>query len=322
MAALLRALFPIYSLMGLSSRSRVALGYPNVNGAAFAMHAFALRELGIEFFHLCEPNMSTAHAELSVRRPTALFGPASLVLRIAAIEDAREKRELDSLEALLCSGMPLSDSGRNFIQQTLHAETFRCAGATEISLLASECHQHNGMHFLNELAYPEFLEAGFSSKHCELIVSSLRNPAFHLFRYRLGDVVVVSQEPCECGAATPRIRIVGRIDDTATTSSGVTIWAPNIQSLVDEIPGLTGGFQLLLHDQRNRLECVAEVWETDEKARVSAAEKLRHSIRTQVLGCGTQLRTAKKDPCLEVRVVRPGNLAHGRVKYRRVILVP
>lgn len=144
MAALAVHLRKIYRMLGLDATSLVALGYGNANGAAFAMHAFALRQAGVDFLHLSESDRHEAHARLAKEGATAVFAPAGYVLGLCEVERRAARRELNRLRTVLCSGMPLSDSGRGFVEETLRAEAFRCAGATEISLLACGNASTNG----------------------------------------------------------------------------------------------------------------------------------------------------------------------------------
>lgn len=65
---------------------------------------------------------------------------------------------------------------------------------------------------LFEVINPETEEILPYGQYGEIVFSTLNREAMPLFRYRMGDIACIYNEPCKCGAVLPRIsRIKGRL---------------------------------------------------------------------------------------------------------------
>ena len=101
------------------------------------------------------------------------------------------------------------------IYQVVAQEAFGCKivseyGAAESGLIAFECPNGN-MHTNVEDVIVEVDDEG------EIIVTNLASYSFPVIRYKLGDTITLSDEPCSCGRAHPVIKeVVGR--------KGVTVY--------------------------------------------------------------------------------------------------
>ncbi|MEM9490906.1 MAG: hypothetical protein AAGC55_17290 [Myxococcota bacterium] len=313
-----------YQRTGLGTDSRVALGY-GVDGAAYQMHAAGLRRAGIRFYAIDPADPEATHHALATGGATALFARASLALQLAALADRRPANELAGLTLVLSSGMPLSDPGRDWIDRTLGVTTLRCAGATEVSLLALECQERSGMHLVSELLDAELLpfplepspHAVVQTRVSELVVTTLRNAACPLRRYRLGDLVTVAGEPCPCGSTAPRLEIVGRVADAVALPGGQQLYAASIQTAVDRVSGLTGGFQCTVDPFKQPLAFRLEVeaWSTGEDVPRRVIDQVA-PVLSRALGS----RFASRKPRLTVVLCPPGYLGWGGVKYRRILV--
>ena len=86
-------------------------------------------------------------------------------------------------------------------------------GAAESGLIAFECPEGN-MHINVESVIVEVDEEN------EIMVTNLASYSFPVIRYKLGDTVTLSEEPCSCGRAHPVIKeVVGR--------KGATVYGGN-----------------------------------------------------------------------------------------------
>ena len=317
MECVTKILSDFYRTVGLNSRSRVALAYRE-SGAAYAMHACALTHSEIQFFALETQDPQLAYDRLVRSRATALFAPAGAILRICDVQRSKTSEKPPMPRIVLSSGMPLSESGRRFIEESLNADVLRCAGATEVSLLALECAHKAGMHLLDNLYYPELLSGtNLGPNTAELVVTTLRNPACHLIRYRLGDVVELQRADCGCGSRTPLIRILGRAEDALSLTDGAPVPAASIQALIDELEGLTGGFRCcVFDDQRDqKVEMYVESWESEPVV----LQELRTTLAESAQSVFARASGAVTGPLVGVKFVRPGQLSVDSVKYRRMV---
>ncbi len=121
--------------------------------------------------------------------------------------------------------MTLHDWQRSVIEEAFGQPVTNRYGCEEVSLIACECEEHNGLHLNADGVYCEVipddrLNAGPNAGR--LLVTDLTNRAMPLIRYQVGDVVVPSDRTCACGRGLPLIeQVVGREADYVLTPDGV-----------------------------------------------------------------------------------------------------
>jgi phenylacetate-CoA ligase len=128
-------------------------------------------------------------------------------------------------------------------------------------------------------------------------------------RASVGDVYEVFTSACTCGLTSPRVRVIGRIDDLLIIK-GVKLYPAAVQNLVHEFaPRLTGNFRILLDGPPPRVEpplrLVVEVAEGAEGVTEELARKMHDRFAvTPVIEAappGTLPRSALKQKLIEVR---------------------
>jgi phenylacetate-CoA ligase len=113
------------------------------------------------------------------------------------------------------------------IEEAWAARCFDHAGATEVGSWGFECREGRAFHlqeseFIGEVVDPVTLA---SASEGELVLTGLGRPGMPVVRYRTGDRVRLSAEPCPCGRAWLRLDggVIGRVDD-ALLIRGVTVF--------------------------------------------------------------------------------------------------
>src|SRR6202023_16562 len=99
------------------------------------------------------------------------------------------------VRAVICAGEPGASvpATRELIEQSFGAGGFDHSGRTELGPTAFGCVAGGGLH----LVEPEFIFE--VSPEGELIATNLGRWGSPLIRYRTGDQVELSAEPCACG---------------------------------------------------------------------------------------------------------------------------
>jgi phenylacetate-CoA ligase len=131
------------------------------------------------------------------------------------------------------------------IEEAWGARCFDHAGATEVGAWAFDCQADDGAIHLNEL---EFIFEVIDPKTCaaveegtrgELVITNLGRPGMPVLRYRTGDLVELTTEPCECGRTLARIRggVLGRADDMMSVR-GVNVYPSAIDDLIRAVPSI------------------------------------------------------------------------------------
>jgi len=125
------------------------------------------------------------------------------------------------------------------IEDSWSAKCFDHAGASEIGAHSFECEkQPGGTHlieseFIAEVIDPKTGQAVKPGERGELVITNLGRWGFPLLRYRTGDLVEVTLDPCSCGRTFLRFQggILGRADDMVTVR-GVNVFPAGVENIL------------------------------------------------------------------------------------------
>jgi phenylacetate-CoA ligase len=134
---------------------------------------------------------------------------------------------------------------RRRIEEAWGAQCLDHAGATEVGAWGFDCGAPSGALHLNELEFVfEVVESGGDSpvadgERGELVITTLGRPGMPVLRYRTGDLVVRSPEPCECGRTLASIRggVLGRADDMLIVR-GVNLYPAAADDVIRGVEGI------------------------------------------------------------------------------------
>lgn len=181
------------------------------------------RAVYLDTLNLNDARIAAFAKQIQKHRPGLIFGHAhSLYLLACALKKKSLARAAGSSGALdirpdgiISTAMILHDWQRAVIEQVFGCKVTNRYGCEEVSLIASECEEHNGLHVNADSLYTEVQPDG------KLLVTDLCNRAMPLIRYQVGDVVVPSNRVCRCGRGLPLIeRVEGRDADYVVTPAG------------------------------------------------------------------------------------------------------
>ncbi|MCK4414034.1 MAG: phenylacetate--CoA ligase family protein [Candidatus Eisenbacteria sp.] len=241
-------------------------------------NALTERAFYLDTLHFDSPHIEAFIARMRALRPPVLLGHAHTVYRLA--EYAR-RHALDdlSLTAVITTAMVLSPAEREEIENVFQAPVFNRYGCEELSIIASECECHTGMHIFAEGLYVEFLGADETQPR-ELVITDLTNRAMPLIRYAVGDYGIVARGDCPCGRGLPRLReVAGRSADFLYTPEGVPVFGISIlDTFVIHIPGIKQ-----LQIVQYRYDHLQFHIVRDASFSPASLERLEHTIR-QVFG--------------------------------------
>ncbi len=160
-------------------------------------------------------------------QPKCIFGyPSTFVLTVTMAESlGLNLKELKprGLSVLITTSEMLSDVDREMISAGFGVPVYDSYGLREAGLIGHECEQGT-MHCMDEQVIletidPETLE--LTEGEGELVVTNIVGSAFPVIRYRTGDLVTLSSEPCSCGRNLSRIKISGgRAVEFVVTKAG------------------------------------------------------------------------------------------------------
>jgi phenylacetate-CoA ligase len=126
--------------------------------------------------------------------------------------------------ALVTSAEVLEAEDRVLLETVFRAPVFNRYGCREVSVIASECDAHDGLHVMAEGLYVEIETSNGPAAPGELgsiLVTDLLNHAMPLIRYRIGDLGAWAAGTCRCGRHLPRLQqVAGRVTDFLVGSDG------------------------------------------------------------------------------------------------------
>jgi phenylacetate-CoA ligase len=234
--------------------------------------------------------------------PQVLCCTPSYALTIA---EALEREEIEphalSLELGLFGAEPWSEAMRAQIERRLGLSARNFYGLSEIigPGVSADCEEAAGAHLIEDHFLCEVVDG-------ELVITTLTKEALPLIRYRTGDVVSVTEEPCACGRTLARMGpVTGRRDDMLILR-GVNVYPSEIEHVLLGIEGVEPHYELTVtrpgSSDEVRVRCEARAG-SDEGLALRVHEALRD--RT---GLG-----------IEVELVEGGALPRSQGKAARVI---
>jgi phenylacetate-CoA ligase len=210
-----------------------------------------LREpLWLDTANITEANMVAFHAALSAWRPRIIQAYARAAVLFAKYLQARGLTP-HRPHALVTSAEVLEADERRLLEDVFGCPVFNRYGCREVSVVASECPAHGGLHIMAEGLYIEIETPHGPAAPGEMgsiLVTDLLNHAMPLVRYRIGDLGAWAAGTCPCGRGLPRLeRVAGRVTDFLVGCDGRLVSGVYLATyVVAQRPSL-GQVQILQH---------------------------------------------------------------------------
>ncbi|HEY9289122.1 MAG TPA: phenylacetate--CoA ligase family protein, partial [Candidatus Dormibacteraeota bacterium] len=203
---------------------------------------------------------------------------------------------------------------RELIERAFGAEVFDHTGMTELGPTGVSCIAHDGVHLIESEFIFEVMDPAGSIQPIpetgtisgELVATNLGRWGSPLIRYRTGDRVEVTREPCRCGSPFPKMigGIRGRVDDMFTVR-GVNLYPSQVEDLVRRQPSIVE-FVIEVRQVRG-MEEVTLLCESGTADGEGAVAQLERDLR---LALGARI---------QCRLVPTGTLPRSELKSRRLI---
>jgi phenylacetate-CoA ligase len=196
----------------------------------------------LDTLRLDDSALSSFARRLFRRQPSLIFGHAHSVYLLAQFV-AKHGPDGIRPKGILTTAMVLHPWQRRVIEETFACRVTNRYGCEEVSLIACECGQQQGLHINADGVYVEILRDGQPAKPGQpgaVVVTDLVNRAMPLIRYKVGDVASFSPHSCSCGRGLPLLaRIEGREADYVTTESGDLISGISLtENFALKVPGV------------------------------------------------------------------------------------
>lgn len=190
-----------------------------------------------------------------------------------------------SIESLIVTGAPITTGMRARLRrETGIPRVVELAGSSE-NLLAVECAAECGLHVVPDTCYAEVVDPTTGASVAPGARGRVRHTALIPWgavyvHYDGGDLGELDATPCACGLPSPRIKLLGRAEDTFEL--GRRAWLPyDVQQAAEaEMPELAGVAFAILREglAAGRLELLTSEAELGGHARPGVLEELERRL--------------------------------------------
>jgi phenylacetate-CoA ligase len=164
-------------------------------------------------------------------RPKCIFGyPCSLALMANMAQtagiDLGSVRDR-GLKMIITTSEMLTDLDRQTITDAFGVPVYDSYGLRESGLIGHECDRFT-MHCMDEQVILETIDPETmqpTDGEGELVLTNIVGKVMPILRYRTGDIVSLSNKPCDCGRSLSSVRVSGgRVTDFIIAGDGT--WVP------------------------------------------------------------------------------------------------
>ncbi len=196
---------------------------PEQDNPPFWRYDFFQKNLLMSSYHLSEKNLPFYIKKINSYLPDEIIGYPSSIYQLAKYIVKHELSPL-TLKVVITTGETLLPHQRMLIEKAFSCPVIDQYGCVEMAFFASQC-QYGSMHLHPEHGIMEVTDFSgqrvLAGESGVAVTTGLINFAMPLLRYKVGDIISISDKVCACKRAFPILeRIEGRMDDILTTPDG------------------------------------------------------------------------------------------------------
>ena len=263
----------------------------------------ANKRLG-EAFPSSDEDVHLIVQEIEAFSPKCIEGFATGLL-----ESTRRKTSggTPKVPVIVSTGEMLYAHQRKALEKFYGGEVFTYYGSNEIGSIAFECENHS-LHLCEEHVYVETVDENGDhviNQPGNVLVTDLDNKAMPFIRYELGDIAVISDEPCSCGRSSRVIsELIGRSQDFLSGSEGRKLQATQLSAYLKDLKA-TGQLQFVQEASGTVQICYdgAEIEANDELKTIEAhlLNRLGNDLSIEFKHVGEIPKTQRGKQALVVR---------------------
>lgn len=172
-------------------------------------------------------------------QPTHIYLLGFMISELARLSRNHDLKSIFApIKVAVVTGEPLGARMRARMKGEWGLQLFEVTGTADVGV-AWDCKAHDGFHIWDDYVYAECLDpvTGFpvpDGQPGELVCTALANLAWPLIRYRSGDLVRLTRQPCACGRTHTRFHLLGRISDQLSVA-GVSILPMQLWQIIEQV---------------------------------------------------------------------------------------
>ena len=175
--------------------------------------------------------------EIRSKNPTSMIAYAQSAVLFARYLRAQGIGDIQ-IPSIVTTAEMLLPGQREFLEETFGGKVFNRYGCREVSVIASECEFHRGMHVNADALLLEIVpDPNRPGRSGRILITDLLNYSMPLIRYEIGDIGQWAEDQhCPCGRNLPLLADVqGRITDFLVLSDGREISGPALTLVVSDM---------------------------------------------------------------------------------------
>jgi len=176
--------------------------------------------------------------KLRAKRPRILLAYTQAAVLFAKYLRQNQITDI-RFDSIITTAEVLLPGQREFLENTFQGRVFNRYGCREVSVIASECEYHGGMHVSAETFVVEIVPDPKVLKPAgRVVITDLLNFSMPLIRYEIGDVAAWTEnQQCSCGRNLPMLtEVQGRTTDFLVLRDGRHISGPALTLVVADMP--------------------------------------------------------------------------------------
>lgn len=198
---------------------------------------FLYRTVSLNTSVFRDKDWDTFVATLRRKRPRFLVSYAQSAALFARHVRERGIKDIQ-FHSIITTAEVLLPGQRDFLEQTFGGRVFNRYGCREVSVIASECDHHAGMHVNAEALLVEVIpDPSIPGPAGRIVITDLLNYSMPLIRYEIGDVCRWSEkQACPCGRGLPLLaEVQGRTTDFLVMPDGRRVSGPALTLVVSDM---------------------------------------------------------------------------------------
>ena len=171
------------------------------------------------------------------KRPAVLLAYAQSAVLFARYLAEHKIKDI-TFDSIITTAEVLLPGQRELLEQAFGGRVFNRYGCREVSVIASECELHRGMHVNAEALLVEVVPVpAVKSPAGKIVVTDLLNFSMPLIRYEIGDVGAWAEnQKCPCGRGLPLLgEVQGRTTDFLVLADGASVSGPALTLVVADM---------------------------------------------------------------------------------------
>lgn len=231
-----------YSWAGYEVGDKLALIWrispKQIRSFKFKLENLLKRSKLLDVNTLSEKSMATFARKMHKFRPDFVRGYSSSVNIFATFILQNNHFNLRP-RAIFTSAETLLPHYKKTIEEAFDCKIYDYYATSEVSHIAAQCGQHEGLHVFEENIVVETVkdeESASSGEEGRVLLTNLHSYAMPFIRYDTGDLGKILPDACACGRELSLLKLSGRTYEYFVNSDGSFTYLRDFQTFFEDLP--------------------------------------------------------------------------------------